>query len=278
MLNIAPLSPAMGVEIGGVDLAQPLDDETFARIRSAWENNCIALFRSQSLDEEAQMRFGSRFGTLGGIVNDFDPAKRGSHPAILYVSNIRVDGKVTGVLPDGEMFFHTDQCYLERPAMASMLYAIEIPSRGGNTLYANCFKAYEALPEDIKQRLKGKRALNAYDYDGAPTLRAEVLPDGVKRFAHPIVRTHPATGRKSLYVNRLMTWSILDMQPVESRALLDHLFDHQERPEFVYEHRWTPGDVVLWDNRSCLHARTDFDPNERRRLRRITVNGDVPCE
>ncbi len=237
-----------------------------------------ALFRGQMLDEEAQMRFGRRFGTLGGIINDFDPAKRGNHPEILYVSNIRVDGKLTGVLPDGEMFFHTDQCYLERPAMASMLYAIEIPSRGGNTLYANCFKAYEALPGEIKRRLEGKRALNAYDYDGAPTLRADVLPDGVKRFAHPIVRTHPATGRKSLYVNRLMTWSILDMPHAESRTLLQQLFDHQEQPEFVYEHRWRPGDVILWDNRSCLHARTDFDASERRRLRRITVNGDVPYE
>jgi taurine dioxygenase len=278
MLRIEPLSPALGVEIGGVDLAEPLDNETFARIKSAWESNCIALFRDQQLDEAAQLRFARRFGELGGIVNDFDPAKRGSDPAILYVSNIRVDGKLTGVLPDGEMFFHSDQCYLERPAMASMLYAIDIPSRGGNTCYANCFKAYEALPETMKQRLKGKRALNAYDYDGAPTLRAKVLPDGVKRFAHPIVRTHPATGRKSLYVNRLMTWSILDVPPNESRDLLDYLFDHQERPEFVYEHKWTPGDLILWDNRSCLHARTDFDPNERRRLRRITVNGDVPFE
>ena len=162
--------------------------------------------------------------------------------------------------------------------MASMLYAIEIPSRGGNTRYANCFKAYEALPEDIKRVLKGKRALNAYDYDGAPTLRAEALPDGVKRFAHPIVRTHPVTGRKSLYVNRLMTWCIVGMPAQESRELLDYLFDHQERPEFVYEHKWIPGDLILWDNRSCLHARTDFDPNERRRLRRVTVNGDVPFE
>jgi taurine dioxygenase len=278
MLTIAPLSPALGVEIGGIDLTEPLDDETFARIKSAWENNCIALFRGQTLDETAQTRFASRFGTLGGAVNDFDPAKRGANPTILYVSNIRVDGKLTGVLPDGEMYFHTDQCYLERPAMASMLYAIEIPSRGGNTLYANGFKAYETLPEDVKRCLEGKRALNAYDYDNAPTLRGDVLPNGVKRFAHPIVRTHPATERKSLYVNRLMTWSILDMPPDDSRALLDYLFDHQERPEFIYEHEWTPGDVILWDNRSCLHARTDFDPNERRRLRRVTVNGDVPYE
>jgi putative 2-oxoglutarate oxygenase len=161
MLTIAPLSPALGVEIGGVDLNEPLDDETFARIKSVWENNCIALFRGQSLDEIAQTRFASRFGTLGGAVNDFDPLKRGANPTILYVSNIRVDGKLTGVLPDGEMYFHTDQCYLERPAMASMLYAIEVPPRGGDTLYANGFKAYEALPEDVKLRLKGRRALGS---------------------------------------------------------------------------------------------------------------------
>jgi taurine dioxygenase len=278
MLRIEPLSRAIGVEIMGVDLSRPLDDDTFACIKSAWEQNCIALFRGQSLDEDAQTRFARRFGTLGGAINDFDPAKRGINPTILYVSNIRVDGKLTGVLPDGEMYFHTDQCYLERPAMASMLYAIEIPSRGGNTRYTNCFKAYAALPDDMKHLLKGKRALNAYDYDNAPTLRASVLPDGVKRFVHPIVRTHPATRRKSLYVNRLMTWSILDLAPDQSRALLEYLFDHQERPEFVYEHKWTPGDVILWDNRSCLHARTDFDPKERRRLRRVTINGDVPYE
>ena len=279
MLKIEPLSPAIGVEISGVDLSEPLDEQTFARIRRAWEENCIALFRDQALDEEAQVRFAQRFGELGGVINDTDPLKRGTaHPGILYISNIRVDGKLTGALPDGEMFFHSDQCYLQRPAMASMLYAMEIPSEGGNTLYANCFKAYEALPEEMKQRLKGKRALNAYDYDGAPTLRGSVLPEGVKRWAHPIVRTHPATGRKSLYVNRLMTWCIVGMAPGESRALLDHLFDHQERPQFVYEHRWRVRDVVVWDNRSCLHARTDFSPSERRRLRRVTVNGDEPFE
>ena len=159
--------------------------------------------------------------------------------------------------------------------MASMLYAIEIPSRGGNTLYANCFKAYEALPADVKQRLKGKRALNAYDYDNAPTLRADALPDGVKRFAHPIARTHPATGRKSLYVNRLMTWSILDMAPDESRALLDYLFEHQEQPEFAYEHKWAPGDLVLWDNRCTMHRRDAFDAHARRIMHRTQIKGET---
>jgi taurine dioxygenase len=159
-----------------------------------------------------------------------------------------------------------------------MLYAMEVPRQGGNTRYANGFTAYEALDERLKSRLAGKRALNVYDYAGNPTHRAHALPEDAKQFAHPVFRTHPATGKKSLYVNRLMTWSILDMPADESREMLEFLFNHQERPEFVYEHIWTPGDVILWDNRSCLHARTDFDPAERRRLRRVTVLGERPYE
>ena len=278
MIEIRPLSPAIGIEVKGVDLSAPLDAESFGRIRAAWEENCIALFRDQNLDELAQVRFASLFGPLGVAVNDLDPEKGGSHPAILYVSNVRREGKVTGILPDGEMFFHSDTCYMERPAMASMLFAIEIPKSGGNTLYANGFKAYEALPEEIRARLRGKRALNVYDYEGAPRHRASVLPEGVKSYAHPIIRAHEPTGRKSLYVNRLMTWAIEGLPPSESRELLEFLFAHQERPEFVHEHVWTPGDLMLWDNRSCLHARTDFDPAERRRLRRVTVVGEKPHE
>jgi taurine dioxygenase len=197
---------------------------------------------------------------------------------VLYVSNVRVDGKVTGILPDGEMFFHSDTCYVERPAMASMLYAMEVPSHGGNTLYANGFRAYETLSEDMKEFLKGRCALNVYDYVGNPTHRSDTLPTDVKQYAHPILRTHAPTGRRSLYVNRLMTWSILGLSPAQSRKMLSRLFDHQERPEFVYEHVWTAGDVILWDNRSCLHARTDFDSSERRRLRRVTVLGEKPYE
>jgi taurine dioxygenase len=130
----------------------------------------------------------------------------------------------------------------------------------------------------MKDFLKGKRALNVYDYVGNPTHRADSLPADVKQYAHPILRAHTPTGRKSLYVNRLMTWSILGLSPEQSHETLSRLFDHQEKPEFVYEHVWTPGDVMLWDNRSCLHARTDFAPHERRRLRRVTVLGEKPYE
>jgi taurine dioxygenase len=278
MIDIRPLSPAIGIDVTGIDLRAELGGASFARIRQAWEENGIALFRGQSLDENEQVRFAGRFGPLGARVNDLDPDKGGSHPAILYVSNVRVNGKVTGILPDGEMFFHSDTCYMERPAMASMLYAIEVPSIGGNTLFANGFRAYDALPETLKQRLTGRLALNVYDYDGAPRHRASALPEGVKQFAHPVFRTHGPTGRKALYVNRLMTWSLLGLPEAESRETLEFLFAHQEKPEFVYEHVWRPGDAMLWDNRSCLHARTGFDPAERRRLRRVTLQGDRPYE
>jgi taurine dioxygenase len=277
-LDLRPLSPAIGVEIRGVDLASGLDGATFAAIQHAWEENCVALFRGQRLEQDAQVAFAQRFGPLAEIHNA--TRSKELHPAILLISNIRENGELIGELPDGEMYFHSDQCYVERPAMATMLYAIEIPSFGGNTCFANAFRAYETLPADLKTRLEGRLAVQAYDYDGSrggsPRLRGERLTPDVRQFAHPIFRTHPRTGRKALYVNRMQTQHIVGMDLDESDALLEMLFDHLEQPEFVYEHVWTPGDLILWDNRSCAHARTDFAPTERRLLRRVTVLGEKP--
>ena len=160
--------------------------------------------------------------------------------------------------------------------MASMLYALEVPSAGGNTLFANGYKAYATLPDAIKRRIDGRKALNAYDYDTAATKRGTRLADGVPSYVHPVVRTHPATGRKALYVNRLMTVRIQGLSEQESDALLDMLFDHQEQRQFIYEHVWRPGDILMWDNRCTLHARTDFSAGERRLLRRVTILGEKP--
>ena len=192
----------------------------------------------------------------------------------MLISNIREDGKPIGALPDGEMHFHTDQCHQEIPAKATMLYAIEIPSKGGNTLFSNAYTAYETLPENIKHRIAGRRALNAYDqgYDAAQ----RELRRCRSSCWHPAVRTHPATGRKALYVNRLMTREIEGLPREESDAILQTLFDHQEQPKFVYEHVWRPGDILMWDNRCTLHARTDFSAGERRLLRRVTILGEKP--
>jgi taurine dioxygenase len=272
-IRVRPLSAAIGAEIIGADLLEPLDDATFEQILAAWHQHLVILLRDQKLTEEDQVRFAERFGPPARIHTKQFVQK---HPAVMLISNIREDGKPIGALPDGEMHFHTDQCHQERPAMASMLYAIEIPSKGGNTLFANAYIAYETLPSDLKRRIQGRKAVNAYDYDSAATIRGgDVSPDAPS-YAHPVVRTHPATGRKALYVNRLMTRHIEGLPPQDSEELLNRLFDHQERPEFIYEHVWRPGDILMWDNRCTLHARTDFSPHERRLLRRVTILGEKP--
>ncbi len=272
-LQVRPLSPALGAEIIGIDLREALGDAVFTQILAAWHRHLVILLRDQKLSEEDEVRFGARFGPPALVQNK---QFQRTHPGVMLISNIREDGKPIGALPDGEMQFHTDQCYMERPAMASMLYAIEVPRSGGNTMFANGYSAYETLPEEVKHRIAGRRALNAYDYDNAATIRGATVRDNAPSYAHPVVRTHPATGRKALYVNRLMTRHIEGMAPHESEELLNLLFAHQERPEFVYEHVWQPGDLLMWDNRCALHARTDFSPNERRLMRRVTILGEKP--
>jgi taurine dioxygenase len=268
-----PLSAALGAEILGVDLSRPLADVQFENILRCWHDNIVVLFRDQHLSEADQVRFAGRFGPLAlSHTRRYTTA----NPAVMLISNIRENGKQIGALPDGEMQFHSDQCYQEKPAMASMLYAIEIPGVGGNTLFANAYKAYETLPADIKRRLDGRAALHAYDYDTAATMRGTRVKDGVPHFAHPVFRTHPATGRKALYVNRLMTIAIEGLPEAESDELLNFLFGHQENPDFIYEHVWRVNDLLMWDNRCALHARTDFSNEERRLMRRVTVLGERP--
>src|SRR5262249_44877669 len=229
-LALRSLSAALGAEIIGIDLRKEIDDDLFAHIRDAWHQNLVILLRDQKLNEEDQVRFAAKFGPPARIhTKQFIR----THPAVMLISNIREDGKPIGALPDGEMQFHTDQCHQERPAMASMLYAIEVPSVGGNTLFANGYKAYETLPVEIKQGIEGRRALNAYDYHTAAMKRGTRLAQGVPFYIHPVVRTHPATGRRALYVNRLMTVRIEDMPEAESDELLQLLFDHQERRKFI---------------------------------------------
>jgi taurine dioxygenase len=266
------LSPALGAEILGIDLRDPISDSLKQKFLDIWHEHLVILLRNQTLDEDTQVRFAETFGA---------PAKTTSgrafslkHPSVMLISNIREDGKPIGALPDGEMHFHSDQCHQEIPAKATLLYAIEVPSRGGDTLFCNCYSAYEALPEDLKRRILGRRALNAYTSD--TTLRTVSYDDAKSSCWHPVVRTHPATGRKALYVNRLMTREIEGLPRDESDAILQRLFDHQEQPKFVYQHVWRAGDILMWDNRCTLHARTDFSSGERRLLRRVTILGEKP--
>jgi taurine dioxygenase len=271
-LTLRPLSSALGAEISGIDLRDPIDAGRKQKFLDAWHRHLVILLRNQMLDEEAQVRFAETFGPPAKVTSGRSFSVK--HPSVMLISNIRQDGKPIGALPDGEMHFHTDQCHQEIPAKATMLYAIEIPSQGGNTLFANAYAAYETLAEEIKRRIAGRRALNAYDKDS--TLRSASYDNAGSSCWHPVVRTHPATGRKALYVNRLMTREIEGLPREESDALLQMLFDHQEQPSFVYEHVWRPGDLLMWDNRCTLHARTDFSAGERRLLRRVTILGEKP--
>ena len=268
-LKTRPLAARIGVEIMGVDLRDDLPDAVVEAMRDAWHRNCIILLRRQTLDEAAQVKFAQRLGELGKVLHTHNG--RSSLPGVMYISNIRENGKLIGALPDGEMFFHSDQCYVENPSVGTMLYAMEVPSAGGDTLFANMFAAYDELPDDLKQKIEGRAALNVYDYENAATVRGSTPKEGVPSWAHPMVKVHPATGRKALYFNRLMTHHIVGMDTAESDALLAQLFDHQEQEQFLYRHVWKPGDLVLWDNRSALHARSDFDASERRLMRRTVV-------
>jgi taurine dioxygenase len=273
-MEVIPLSPALGAEIRGVDASRPLSEETFRKVERAWHEHLVIVLRGQSLDEDAQVRFAERFGELSPIHTDHHSA---TNKAVMYIGNRKQDGRLVGALPLGEMQFHSDQCYQERPAMATMLYAIEIPSAGGNTLFASGYRGYEALPPDIRERVANRKAVNVYDYGGGVLDRKGMVSpkDGVS-YAHPVVRTHPATGRKSLYVNRLMTHHVEGLPEGESERVLEVLFRTLEQPEFVYEHRWRVGDLLMWDNRCTVHARRDFDSNESRWLRRVTIKGDRP--
>ena len=275
--TVNKLAPHVGAEIAGIDLAGNIDDATFGAIEAAWHQHGVLLFRDQSLDDMQQVHFAERFGPLAHTLKKYEGT---AHPAIMYVTNERRDGKYIGALPDGEMFFHSDMCYLEQPCMAALLHAISIPPEGGNTVFAGMVAAFDALPSELKTKLDGRMAMHSYEPGyGASNVKARIETpntDTTRSFAHPIFRTHPATGKKSIYVNRLMTECIVDMPRAESDTLLRRVFDHQEQVQFQYEHRWRVGDVLIWDNRSTLHARRHFNDGYLRKLRRVTVKGERP--
>jgi taurine dioxygenase len=275
-IEVIPLTPHIGAEIRGADLTGELDADTVEAIREAWLKHIVVLFRDQRLDQDDQVRFTNQFGNMGILARPKEYRTSG-HDALpegmMLISNVRENGKPIGNLPDGEMMFHHDMLHAEVPHTATVLYAVDVPSTGGNTLFASGYAAYETLPEDIRAPLEGRKAFNHYNYGS--TQKGD--SNGIEAFAesvHPVFRTHSETGRKAIYVNRLMTENIVDMPEDESAALLARLYDHAERPEFVYEHVWRKGDLLMWDNRCSMHARTDFPTEERRLLWRTTIEGN----
>jgi len=272
-LDLHPLTAVLGAEVRGIDLRETLSDDTARALRAAWDQYQVLLFRDQTISVDDQRRFVNVFGEIQPPLTRLDERL---NPDVMYVANVKVEGE-KGDLPDGEMHFHADQCYVEHPARGAILYAIEIPSKGGNTLFASTYRAYETLPDELRTAIAGRDAIFTFDAYNNPYKRAALDLSKVPHFVHPMVIAHPATGRPALFVNRLMTDSIVGMPRDESEPLLERLFAHVEQRENVYEHVWRPGDVLIWDNLSTLHARTDFDPKERRALRRTAIRG-VPLQ
>lgn len=273
-IDIRPLSDVVGAIVEGVDLTCPLDDTTADLLRDTFSRHSILCIRGQQLAASDQIRFGDLFGPVdsGFRVRSGYGGQETRNRGVMLVSNIRKNGEPIGSLPDGEMQFHSDGAHRDIPYAATTLYAIKLPSVGGDTLFANLAMAYDALDDDTKNRIDELQVRNLYGYDD--TFREETTEEtepNTSAATHNLVKTHPVTGRKSLYLSRLMTRHVVGMDRGESDDLLNMLFDHAERTEFVYAHKWLMNDLLIWDNRCLNHARTDFPGSEERLLRRLTI-------
>ena len=264
-LTVRPKDAPLGAEITGVDLSQPVDEETFAQILEAWHEYMVLVFPDQDLDEDAQAAFARRFGDLVKRKATAGP----KNPYAMVISNIQEDGKWIGAAPIGELTFHTDRAFDERPLKATMLYGIEVPSQGGQTVFANMYDVYDALDPETRDLLANCTADNRFVHDGYTDYQG-----GDPHAIHPTVVTHPVTGRKLVYVNRHMTKEVMELEPEVYQPVLERIFAMVESDEFNYVHEWSVGDLLLWANRCTQHARRDFDPDERRLMRRFAVIGE----
>jgi taurine dioxygenase len=269
-----PLSRSFGVELLGIDLAADQDAATIEYVRSLWHKHKLLLFRNQKLEEVQLVRFSRHFGPLEIHLRKEYLSKE--NPEVLLVSNVKDCGKNLGILADREVGWHYDQIYLQRPAVGSLLYSVKIPPQGGDTYFADMHAAYEALPNTTKNRITGRQAIQSYEafnrVYSEPT--SEEQKKKTPDVTHPLVRTHPYTARKALYICPGMTTRIPDLPQQESDALLAELFDWCTRPEFVYAHEWQDGDALLWDNACTMHRRDPFDGHHERLLKRTTILPD----
>jgi taurine dioxygenase len=278
-ITIVKVSDAVGAEIRGVDLSRPLDGDTIAEIHAAWFEHILLLFRDQDLSVEQQVEFATCFGELGKrsrAPKEKKPGDSDYRDSIMMVTNIKGDdGKPIGSFGDGEMWFHGDTCYYPVPNKITMLYAMELPSHGGNTRVNNMYAAYDRIPAELKARLEGHTVLQIHDYKRTERIDPDGDIEGMLHQHQPIFVTNPETGRRALYVNRLMSAKIDGFPRAESDAILEQLFEIAEDPDLYYEHTWRLGDLLMWDNRCSIHARTEFPKDEDRLLRRCTVKGEA---
>ncbi len=280
-ISLKPLTQFVGAEVSGIDLSEPLTQDVVELLNTAFNNHVALVFRGQDLTEAQQLAFAENFGPLGLRRRAPKQIKGGmaaTAASTMLVTNIPEEaGKDAGSYGDGEMWFHGDSCYYEVPNRATFLYSVELPSTGGNTKVNSMYAAYDNLPAKLKEKLEGRRVLQVHDHKRRERLDLDTIDlDELRHFWQPIFVTHPKTGRRSLYVNRLMSAAIEGLERAESDDILDRLFEVVEDPAIVYEHVWQPGDLLMWDNICSVHARTDFPREERRLLRRCTVGGEGP--
>jgi taurine dioxygenase len=274
--EVRPFDAPVGAEIVGLDISRPIDDADFARIHRAHLDHHVLVFRDQRVSPDAHIAFSRRFGELEiHVLHQFQLPR---HPEILIVSNILENGEPIG-LGDAGVYWHSDISYKPRPSLGSLLHAQELPAEGGDTLFADQHLAWESLDPALQQRILPLKAEHSYlaKYE---ELRAknpwrpklsQAQIDQVAPAVHPVVRTHPETGRKALFVSEHFTTRIVDLPQEEGDALLAELFAHS-----VYRHQWQPHDLVFWDNRSLMHLAAGTPDHLRRRLNRTTVVGDTP--
>jgi taurine dioxygenase len=284
-LRVVPLNAPIGAEIQGVDLSRDIDRGVMRQIEAAYDRHSVLVFRDQRLTPEQQIRFSGFFGPLE--IHVLKAYLLQGHPEILVVSNIRDDeGRFIG-LPDAGQTWHTDTSYRQKPSRGSVLYALEIPHAPdgrplGDTLFAGTAPAYDDLSPEMKAMLAGKKAVHSYGRrkrvpgSQRAKLTREQL-DQTPDVAHPVVRTHPNTGRKALYVFSGECTGIEGMPEARALELIAELTEHCIRPEYIYRHVWRRGDVVMWDNAATLHLATpDYELPQRRLLHRTTIEGGVP--
>ena len=278
-ITIRPLGKALGAEVTGVDLSQPVDATVAKAIRDAFDQNIVLCIRDQNLSEDDQLRAA---GIFGKVARRPKPKTGQSTPGgnydtpFMLVTNIVENGQPIGAFGDGEMWFHHDTSYYPEPHRGTLLYSVKLPSWGGNTCFSNMYQAYENIPRPLRDKLEGRKVLQVHDYKRRERLDLDTIDlNAVRHQWQPIFITHPATGRKALYISRLMSAQIEGLPKAESEAALEQLFDISEDPAIVYEHAWRLGDLIIWDNWCSIHARKDFPREEPRLMRRLTIEGQA---
>jgi len=279
--EVRPFDAPVGAEVVGLDISKPINTEDFIRLHKAHLDHHVLVFRDQQITPQEHIDFSRRFGPLEiHVLHQFQLK---NHPEILIVSNIKENGEPIG-LGDAGVYWHSDISYKPNPSLGSLLHAQELPSEGGDTLFADQHLAWESLSPELQQRVLPLKAEHSYlaKYE---ELRAknpwrpklsQAQIDQVAPAVQPVVRTHPETGRKALFVSEHFTTRIVGLPQGESDALLAELFAHSVKPEFVYRHQWAPHDLVFWDNRSLMHLAAGTPDHLRRRLNRTTIVGDTP--